>query len=355
MSKTFLVAAGGTGGHIFPALAVAQSLQKQGNNIIWLGSENAMETRLVPKYNIPLETVAIKGIRGNGIKRKLALPFTLMKTISAVSKIIKKHNISAVIGFGGFVSFPAGVAAKINGIPLIIHEQNSIAGLSNRALSKIATRVLSAFPSAFPQYKDGLIGNPVRHEIANIQQPKQRFNKRSGRLNLLIIGGSLGAKVFNETLPEIIAALPANQRPAIIHQCGKDNSIDVAQRYRDKNITAQCIDFIDDMVSAYANADFIICRAGALTIAELTAAGLGSILVPFPFAVDDHQTKNAQYLVQANAALCVPQPEFTIENMAKKIGKLNREQCLQQAQNARKLAKPNAADDIAYQVLQCIE
>lgn len=355
MSKTLLIAAGGTGGHIFPALAVAQSLQKQGYSIIWLGSENSMETQLVPKYNIPVETVAIKGIRGNGIKRKLALPFTLMKTILAVSKIIKKYNINAVIGFGGFVSFPAGVAAKINGIPLIIHEQNSIAGLSNRALSKIATRVLSAFPSAFPQYKDGMLGNPVRKEITDIPMPQQRFNKRSGRLNLLIVGGSLGARVFNETLPEIIAALPENKRPIITHQCGKDNSEEVAQRYRDKNINAQCIDFIDDMVSAYADADFIICRAGALTIAELTAAGLGGILIPFPFAVDDHQTQNAKYLVQANAASCVPQSEFTVENMTKKISELTREQCLQQAQNARQLAKPNAADDIASQVLQCIE
>ena len=355
MSKTFLIAAGGTGGHIFPALAVAQSLQKQGHSIVWLGSENAMETRLVPKYNIPLETVAIKGIRGNGIKRKLALPFTLIKTIIATKNIIKKHNISAVVGFGGFVSFPAGVAAKLSGIPLIIHEQNAIAGLSNKTLAKIATRVLSAFPTAFVQYANGVLGNPVRAEIAAMNEPAERFVHRSGSLKLLIVGGSLGAKVFNERLPEILSAVPATQRPEITHQCGKDNSESVKQRYTELGINAQCTDFIDDMLSAYANADFIICRAGALTIAELAAAGLGGILVPFPFAVDDHQTQNAQYLVQGKAALCVPQPEFTVEKISKQISELSRETCLEWATNARKLAKPNAADDIATVVLACVE
>lgn len=355
MNKTFLIAAGGTGGHIFPALAVAQSLQKQGHSIVWLGSENAMETRLVPKYHIPLETVAIKGIRGNGIKRKLALPFTLIKTIMATKNIIQKHNISAVVGFGGFVSFPAGVAAKLCGIPLIIHEQNAVAGLSNKTLSKIARKVLFAFPTAFPNQTDGLVGNPVRAEIAAMPTPQERFAHRSGSLKLLIVGGSLGAKVFNERLPEILAAVSETQRPEIIHQCGKDNSDTVKKRYDELGINAQCVDFIDDMLSAYANADFIICRAGALTIAELAAAGLGGILVPFPFAVDDHQTQNAQYLVQGNAALCVPQPEFTVEKISKQISELTRERCLEWATNARQLAKPQAADDIAAVVLKCVQ
>lgn len=346
----FLIMAGGTGGHIFPALAVAQYLQKQGHHIVWLGSENAMETRLIPQYDIPIETLAIKGIRGNGILRKLALPFTLIKTIKNALAIIKKHQIHMAIGFGGFVTFPGGVAAKIASIPLIIHEQNAVAGLANRALSKIATRTLHAFPNAFPN-EDGWVGNPVRQEIANLPTPEKRFAKRSGCLNVLIIGGSLGAKVFNEQLPAIMAKIPAEQRPNIRHQCGRNQSEAVKNAYHQFQIDAECSDFIHDMPQAYADADFVICRAGASTVAELSAAGLGGFLIPFPHAVDDHQTANAQVLVQVQAAECIQQKDLNINEMAQKIQQLTRKQCLQQAQNARTVAKVDATKQIAQTAL----
>lgn len=353
MSKTFLMMAGGTGGHIFPALAVAQSLRAQGHKVVWLGSEGAMETRLVPQYDIPLETLAIKGVRGNGLLRKLQLPFTLIKTIRAALNVIHRHRIDCVIGFGGFVSFPGGVAAKVARIPLVIHEQNAIAGLSNRVLARIATRVLYAFPNALP-YPDGLVGNPVRAEIAAMPPPTKRFAPRTGALKLLIVGGSLGAKIFNDTLPEIIAAMPADKRPQIRHQCGRGNSEAVAARYRALGLDVTCSDFIDDMVAAYSDADFVICRAGALTVAELAAAGLGGLLIPFPHAVDDHQTHNAQYLVTGNAALCIAQTQFTVAETAEKLATLTREQCLTWAQNARKLALPDSAQQMAEIAIACI-
>ncbi|MDO5685921.1 MAG: undecaprenyldiphospho-muramoylpentapeptide beta-N-acetylglucosaminyltransferase [Neisseria sp.] len=354
MSKTFLMMAGGTGGHIFPALAVAQTLRAQGHRIVWLGSAGAMETRIVPQHDIPLETLAIKGVRGNGLLRKLLLPVTLFKTVQAALNVIKKHRVDGVIGFGGFVSFPGGVAAKIARIPLVIHEQNAVAGLSNRALAKIATRVLYAFPNALP-YADGLVGNPVRAEIAAMPPPAVRFAAHTGSLKLLVVGGSLGAKVFNDTLPDIIAAMPPAQRPQVRHQCGRGNSAAVTERYRALGLNAECSDFIEDMVTAYAAADYVICRAGALTVAELAAAGLGGFLVPFPHAVDDHQTQNAQYLVQGNAAICIAQSEFTAADMAERLSRLSREQCLQYAANARALALPDAAQKMAAIAVACVQ
>lgn len=345
--KNFLIMAGGTGGHIFPALAVAKILQSRGHRIVWLGSENAMETRIVPQHGITLETLAIKGIRGNGIRRKLLLPFTLMQTVQAALGVIRRHKIDAVLGFGGFVSFPGGVAAKVARIPLIIHEQNAVAGLSNRALSKIAARVFYAFPGAFAR-AEGCIGNPVRAEIAALAPPAQRFARHSGSLKLLVVGGSLGAKVFNDTLPEILAALPEQKRPQVRHQCGRGNSEAVARHYAALGIgNAQCSDFIDDMAQAYRGADFVICRAGALTVSELAAAGLGGFFVPFPYAVDDHQTRNAQFLVQAGAGECIAQPQFTAENMAEKIAALTREGCLKNAVAARAAARTDAAAVLA--------
>ena len=277
--KTFLLMAGGTGGHIFPALAVAQALQARGHHVVWLGSEGAMETRIVPQYDILLETLAIKGVRGNGLKRKLMLPFTLAKTISAASKILKKHRVDCVIGFGGFVTFPGGVAAKISGIPIVIHEQNAVAGLANRQLSRWARRVLYAFPKAF-DHPDGLVGNPVRADIANLPAPIERFAEREGRLKILVVGGSLGADILNKTVPRALALLPEEKRPQVFHQSGRNKLGTLEADYQTAGVQAQCVEFIDDMVSAYRNADLVISRSGALTIAELTAAGVGALLVP---------------------------------------------------------------------------
>ncbi|KPN72094.1 undecaprenyldiphospho-muramoylpentapeptide beta-N-acetylglucosaminyltransferase [Neisseria sp. 83E34] len=344
--KTFLVMAGGTGGHIFPALAVAQALQKRGHKVVWLGSEDAMETRIVPQHNIPLETLAIKGVRGNGFKRKLMLPLTLMKTVSAAKEIIRKHNIACAIGFGGFVTFPGGVAAKLAGVPLVIHEQNAVAGLSNKMLSRWARRVLYAFPKAFDA-PDGLVGNPVRAEISGMPEPEARFAKRDCRLKVLVVGGSLGAQVLNETVPAALGMLPPEKRPIVYHQSGRGKLEALQAAYAKHGAEAECREFINDMVKVYSHADVVICRAGALTIAELTAAGVGALLVPYPYAVDDHQTANARFMVKADAGLLLPQNELTADKLATILGGLTREQCLTWAKNARTLAMPHSADDVA--------
>ena len=352
--KTILLMAGGTGGHIFPALAVAQSLQKQGHNVVWLGSHDSMEQRLVPQHNIPLELIAMKGVRGKGLLRKLALPFMLFNCVQAAKAIIRKHNISAVIGFGGFVTFPGGLAAKLLGVPIFVHEQNAVAGMANKRLAKWAARVLYAFPQAFPQYPDGLVGNPVRAEIAALPAPESRFANRQGSLKIMIIGGSLGAQVLNEIVPAAFAQLPTEQRPSIVHQSGRGNLDTLKNAYQQAGVEAECIEFVDDMVSVYREADVLICRAGALTIAELTAAGVGALLVPFPHAVDDHQTANARYMVAAEAGLLLPQSQLSVQNLAQIIGGLTREQCLAWAKNARTLAMPHSADKVAQIVLDTI-
>ncbi len=345
-AKTFMVMAGGTGGHIFPALAVAQELQAQGHRIVWLGSEGAMETRLVPQYNIPLETLSIKGIRGNGIKRKLLLPFTLVKTIAAARRIIRRYNVDAVIGFGGFVSFPGGIAARLCGLPLIVHEQNAIAGLSNKVLSHFASQVMYAFPQVFTN-QNGLVGNPVRADIASLTPPAQRFAGRQGVLNILVVGGSLGADILNKVVPQAMALLPESQRPNLLHQSGRNKLAQLQHQYAECGVKAECVEFITDMVSAYREADLVICRAGALTIAELTAAGLGAILVPYPHAVDDHQTANAQYMVKDGAAVLMPQTSLNAQSLQTVLADLSREQCLQMAEKARALAQPDSVAKVA--------
>ena len=344
--KNFLIMAGGTGGHIFPALAVAESLRRRGHKVVWLGSEGAMETQIVPKHNIPLETLAIKGVRGNGLKRKLELPFTLMKTVAAAKDVICRHQINCVIGFGGFVTFPGGVAAKLMTVPLVIHEQNAVAGLANKTLSRWARRVLYAFPKAFDA-PDGLVGNPVRADIAALPVPAERFAPRTGRLKVLVMGGSLGAQVLNQTVPAALALLPEDKRPIVYHQSGRNKLDDLKAAYAKAGVEAYCTEFIDDMVKVYSHADVVVCRAGALTVAELTAAGVGALLVPYPHAVDDHQTANARFMVKADAGLLLPQKELTAEKLAAILEGLTREQCLSWAENARLLALPRSADDVA--------
>ncbi|MDO5073344.1 undecaprenyldiphospho-muramoylpentapeptide beta-N-acetylglucosaminyltransferase [Neisseria animaloris] len=344
--KTFMLMAGGTGGHIFPALAVAESLREYGHRVIWLGSEDSMETRIVPQHNIPMETLAIKGVRGNGWKRKLMLPFTLFKTIQDALQIIRKHHVDCVVGFGGFVTFPGGVAAKLAGIPIVIHEQNAVAGLANKQLSRWARRVLYAFPKAFDN-PDGLVGNPVRADIAALPEPAERFAGREGRLKILVMGGSLGADVLNRVVPQALALLLESERPQIYHQAGRNKLGTLQADYDILGVEAECVEFIDDMVSAYRDADLVICRAGALTIAELTAAGVGAFLVPYPHAVDDHQTANARFMVKADAGLLLPQSQLTAEKLSEVLWALNRERCLEWAKNARTLAMPYSADDVA--------
>ena len=351
--KTFLLMAGGTGGHIFPALAVAAALRERGHKVVWLGSEGAMETRIVPQHGIEIETLAIKGVRGNGFKRKLMLPFTLWHTIRAARRIIRKHRVDGVIGFGGFVTVPGGVAAKLCGVPLVIHEQNAVAGLSNRILAKLASRVLYAFPKAFSD-ENGLVGNPVRADIAALPAPEERFAERSGSLKLLVTGGSLGADILNRLLPEALALLPAEQRPQVRHQSGRGKLEGLRQRYAEAGVQAECSEFVDDMAAAYGTADLVVCRSGALTIAELAAAGVGALLVPYPYAVDDHQTANARFVAAGEAGLLLPQSELTAEKLASVLGGLNRDTCRQWAQNARRMAKPDSAAKVAEAALAAV-
>lgn len=354
-AKTFLLMAGGTGGHIFPALAVAQQLQQRGHRVVWLGSENSMEERLVPQYGIPLETVAMKGIRGNGLKRKLALPLMLFKAVRAAKAVLQRHAVDAVIGFGGFVTVPGGLAAKISGIPIIVHEQNAVAGMANKQLAKWAARVLYAFPNAFAGVQNGLVGNPVRAEIAALDAPETRFANRSGSLKVVVVGGSLGAKVLNDTVPAALALLPEQQRPQVLHQSGRGHLETLRQHYIHHGVQAECVEFIGDMAAVYRDTDLLICRAGALTIAELAAAGVGALLVPFAQAVDDHQTANARYFVSAQAGLLLPQSQLTAEKLAEVLAGLNREQCRQWAQNARTLAQPQSAALVADAAEQTVQ
>lgn len=275
--KTFMLMAGGTGGHIFPALAVADSLRVRGHHVIWLGSKDSMEERIVPQYGIRLETLAIKGIRGNGIKRKLMLPFTLYKTVREAQRIIRKHRVECVIGFGGFVTFPGGLAAKLLGVPIVIHEQNAVAGLSNRHLSRWAKRVLYAFPKAF-SHEGGLVGNPVRADISNLPVPAERFQGREGRLKILVVGGSLGADVLNKTVPQALALLPEEVRPQMYHQSGRNKLGNLQADYDALGVKAECVEFITDMVSAYRDADLVICRRRRADDCRVDGGGAGRVV-----------------------------------------------------------------------------
>ena len=340
MSRTILIMAGGTGGHIYPGLAVADALFAQGWKVVWLGAPKSMEAELVPKHGYPVAWVNFSGVRGKGMLRLMLLPFTLLRALGQSAEAIFRHRPDVVLGMGGYITMPGGLMAAILRRPLVIHEQNSIAGLSNKVLAKLATRVLSGFPDVL---KNTLwCGNPVRADIASLGDPKARYEARNGRLNLLVVGGSLGAQALNETLPKALALLSEQERPNILHQTGKKHFETVRQLYARSGVSADIRAFIDDMASQYANADVVICRAGALTIAELAAAGVASVLIPFPFAVDDHQTHNARFLSGHGAAVLLPQQELSAEKLAQLLRGMSREKLSVMAQAARKLAKPEA-------------
>ncbi|GAB4119139.1 MAG: undecaprenyldiphospho-muramoylpentapeptide beta-N-acetylglucosaminyltransferase [Sideroxydans sp.] len=345
MSRTILIMAGGTGGHIYPGLAVADALRAQGWNVVWLGAPNSMESELVPKHGYPVAWVNFSGVRGKGLKRLLTLPFTLLRALGQSAAAILRHRPDVVLGMGGYITMPGGLMAAFLRRPLVIHEQNSIAGMSNKVLAKIATRVLSGFPAVLKGAQ--WCGNPVRADIASLPAPEVRYVQRSGRLNVLLVGGSLGAQALNEALPKALALLDAASRPNVIHQTGKKHFETVQKLYAQAGVSADIHPFLDDMADQYAKADVVICRAGALTIAELAAAGVASVLVPFPFAVDDHQTHNARFLREHGAALLLPQQELSAEKLAQLLRKLDREKLLAMAQAARRLAKPDATQQVA--------
>lgn len=350
-----MIMAGGTGGHIFPALAVATHLRQQGCDIIWLGSTQGLETRLVPQHGFKLETIQIAGLRSVGFMRKLKAPIQVTKALFQAQRIIQTYKPKAVLGMGGFASGPGGIAAWLAGIPLIIHEQNKIPGVTNRVLARFATKVFQAFPNSFPTATRAITcGNPVRQEIIALPSPTIRWQERTGNLRLLILGGSQGANILNETVPAAINLISSELRPQIRHQTGAATVDATIATYQKYGINATVTPFINDMAEAYGWADLAIARAGALTLAELAAAGLGAILVPYPHAVDDHQTLNAAWLVQANAAQLLPQYQLTADSLANAIKPLveNRIHALKLATAARVQAQTAATQTIAQACLE---
>jgi UDP-N-acetylglucosamine--N-acetylmuramyl-(pentapeptide) pyrophosphoryl-undecaprenol N-acetylglucosamine transferase len=347
-----LIMAGGTGGHIFPGLAVAEALRARNVPVVWLGADGGMETRVVPTHGIELHTVAVGGLRGKGLRTRLLAPLMLLRSLRASLAIMRKLQPRSVLSMGGYVAGPAGVAAWLTGRPLLVHEQNRVAGFTNRVLARIARRVLAGFSDALPNAQ--WVGNPVRASIAALPEPGERMQGRDGPRRLLVLGGSLGARALNLRVPEALALLPAEHRPEVLHQCGARGVDEARAAYAAAGVQARIEPFIDDMAASYAWADIVVCRAGALTIAELTAAGLGSLLIPFPFAVDDHQTRNAQTLVAAGAAELIQERDLDVAALCAHLRELlgDRMRMLSMAQAARTLAKPDAAATIAQACLE---
>lgn len=350
-----LILAGGTGGHIFPGLAVATALRERGVAVHWLGARGGMECQKVPAAHIPMDTVSIAGLRGKGLKRWLSLPWNLLKAVWQASGVVRLQKPDCAVSFGGYAAGPGGLAARVSGVPLVIHEQNRIPGLTNKVLARLSQRVLQAFPETWPaRFKAETCGNPVRADVVAIPPPEQRFANRSGAMRLLITGGSQGARALNDFVPGAVALLPAGMDVEVWHQAGKDRAAETARAYRQAGVKAEVVEFIEDMARAYAWADLAICRSGALTVSELAAAGLPAVLVPFPFAVDDHQTRNAEFLVSAGAARLQAEAGCTAAAMAEHLRELlsDRKNLLSMATTARSLAVPDAAERVADICLQ---
>jgi UDP-N-acetylglucosamine--N-acetylmuramyl-(pentapeptide) pyrophosphoryl-undecaprenol N-acetylglucosamine transferase len=354
MTAPILIMAGGTGGHVFPALAVARALRRRDEEVVWLGTRQGLEADLVPKEGIPLEWTRVTGLRGKGALNWVLGPLKLLVALFDALGILIRRRPKVVLGMGGFASGPGGFAAWLLRKPLIIHEQNSVAGLTNRLLAGFAREVLEAFPGSFSgRIKTRLVGNPVRSDIAALADPRRRLADHGGRLRILVLGGSQGAKVLNEIVPAAVALLPEDGRPEVWHQTGVATSDVAKEAYASAGVAAKLDQFIDDVADAYGWADMVICRAGALTISELAVAGLGAVLVPYPSAADDHQTGNAEYLVAAGAAVLIAQADFTPESLAAELSRCvaDRGIVIERAINARSLAKPNATRDVVERCL----
>ena len=347
--KRVLVMAGGTGGHVFPALAVAEQLRERGMDVTWLGTQRGIEAELVPAKNFPIQFITVAGLRGKkGLLGKLNAPFQLIKALFQALRVLRRIRPQCVLGFGGFASGPGGLAARLLGIPLVIHEQNAVAGTTNRILEKMATRVLEAFPGALSRGEH--CGNPVRREISALVEPDLRIQEhKAQRAQLLVLGGSLGALAINQVLPEALSLLADNLRPVVTHQAGRQHIDSTKQAYSDAGLAANVVAFVDDMAAAYGQADLVVCRAGALTVSELTAAGLGAVLIPYPHAIDDHQTKNAHWLVENGAAILIQQTELNAESLAVLLSTLlaDKARLKVMAQSARALALPDAVNTVA--------
>ncbi|WGW00821.1 undecaprenyldiphospho-muramoylpentapeptide beta-N-acetylglucosaminyltransferase [Vibrio sp. YMD68] len=346
-NKRLLVMAGGTGGHVFPGLAVAKKLQQQGWDIRWLGTADRMEADLVPKHGIEIDFIKVKGIRGQRMVGLLQAPFQILAAILQARNYIKAWQPDVVLGMGGYVSGPGGIAAWLSGVPVVLHEQNAVAGLTNQWLSKIAKKVFQAFPGAFPDAQ--VVGNPVREDVAAITEPESRLAARSTPIRILVMGGSQGARILNHTLPEVMGQL--GDQYQILHQAGRSNQTDVSERYQQHNVANfEAVEFIDDVAAAYQWADLVVCRSGALTVSELSAAGVGAIFIPFMHK-DRQQALNADHLVECGAAKMIEQPELTVEKLANMIKELDRPTLLNMASNARGAAMLEADQIVADAII----
>jgi len=350
-----LIMAGGTGGHIFPGLAVAAALRARDVPVLWLGARGGMENRIVPEHHIDLRTLPVAGLRGKGLRQRLAAPWMLLRAGLAAWRVLRDIRPRSVLSLGGYVAGPGGVVAWLQRRPLLVHEQNRVAGFTNRVLAKRARKVMAGFADAFPAVLHAeWTGNPVRAEIAALPAPAVRFANRGDRPRLLVLGGSLGARTLNNGLPNALSLIPADRRPEVLHQCGNAHIEATRAAYARVDVEARVEPFLADMAAAYAWADFVVCRAGALTLAELAAAGLGAVLMPFPHAVDDHQTKNAESFVAVGAAELVQDRDFDPARFAGMLERLLRDagKRLAMADAARTLAKPDAAAVIAQRCME---
>ena len=346
-NKRLMVMAGGTGGHVFPGLAVAKQLQDQGWEIRWLGTADRMEADLVPKHGIDIDFIRVKGLRGQGFLRLIKAPFQIVNAVRQARAHMKRWQPDAVLGMGGYVSGPGGIAAWLMGIPVVLHEQNAVAGLTNKWLAKVATKVFQAFKGAFPNVP--VVGNPVRSDVVSIASPEERFADRNGPIRILVMGGSQGARILNQTMPEVMALLGDGYE--IRHQAGKNNQPSVEQSYQSLGVkNASVTEFIDDVASEYAWADVLVCRSGALTVSEVSAAGVGAIFVPFMHK-DRQQALNADHLVESGAALMIEQPDLSAEKMASAIQKLDRSALKSMAIKARQAAQIDADKVVADAII----
>lgn len=342
--RTALIMAGGTGGHIFPGLAVAQELRARGWRVHWLGAPGSMEARLVPPQGFALETIDFGGVRGKGLKILALLPWRLLKAFWQAMAVVRRVRPQVVVGLGGYISFPGGMMASLAGKPLILHEQNSVPGMANKVLAVLADRVFTAFPQVFA--KGRWVGNPLRRAFTEQGAPAERFAGRSGPLRLLVVGGSLGARALNEIVPQALALIPADRRPQVMHQSGAAQIDALRANYAAAGVQAELTPFIEDTARAFAEADLIVCRAGASTVTEIAAVGAAAIYVPFPAAVDDHQTANARFLVDAGGGWLVPQSTLTAQGLAEMLQNMQRATLLERAENAKKMQKTEATAQV---------
>ena len=350
MNGTVMITTGGTGGHVFPGLAVAARLLARGWRVFWLGTHEGLEAKLVPEHGVEFEGMRFVGVRGKGLQRLLLGPFALLNACRQSLSVIRRRAPDVVLGFGGFASFPGALMGVACGKPLVIHEANAVAGLANRVLAYGADRILQGFPGAFSgrhAAKAEWVGNPVREEIAALPSPEERYRGRSGPLKLLVLGGSLGAVALNERVPAALALLPASSRPIVTHQAGESHLHALRAAYAAGGVEAECVPFITDMAENYARTDLVLCRSGGLTVAELAAVGVAAVLVPLPGAIADEQTRNARFLVDAGAAVLVPQAELSPERLAAFLGGCSRERLLEMAIAARRLGRTDAAERVA--------